>query len=93
MTIRIGTGTPINHAKAAAWSINVFEEVLYGGPTDLWGRAWTVNEINGVNFGVGVRATMYDYPDPDDDLVGKRTPRPEKSLDVGRRVLCHNPER
>jgi hypothetical protein len=31
----------------------------YGGLADLWGRAWTVDEINDVQFGVSLRYTHY----------------------------------
>ena len=38
-----GTGAP--------WSTSD-EQVVYGGPTDLWGRAWTTAELKGASFGV-----------------------------------------
>ena len=33
----------------------------YGGPTDLWGSAWSAAEINGINFGIGLSSWYYSY--------------------------------
>jgi hypothetical protein len=66
--------TAVNRASAASWTAGAIEDFTYGGPSDLWGRTWTAAEINTISL--GIRVTMFDYPDPDDDLV-PATPRVE----------------
>jgi hypothetical protein len=61
--------TAISRATTTSWNPSAYEEVIYGGPSDVWGRAWTAAEVNSIAFGVGVRATMVGFPDPAVDLV------------------------
>jgi hypothetical protein len=62
--------TLVNRASATTWQPITIASFIYGGPSDLWGRTWTPAEINASSFGVGVRVAMFNYPDPNDDLVG-----------------------
>jgi hypothetical protein len=62
--------TLMNRASATTWTESAVESFNYGGATDLWGRTWTAAEINSSNFGVGIRVTMFNFPDPSVDLVG-----------------------
>ena len=43
------------HALPAAWSTDV-TWVSYGGPTDLWGEAWTPSDLNSPDFGLALSA-------------------------------------
>ena len=61
--------TPTNHASNATWPSMAYAYATYGGPADLWGTTWTAAQINNANFGFGIRATMFMYPDPAVDLV------------------------
>lgn len=39
-----------NKALAQNWP-TTDEQIVYGGPTDLWGRTWTTAELKGATFG------------------------------------------
>lgn len=42
------------------WWAGDFSWVEYGGAVDLWGAAWTVEQVNASTFGVGLRTKNYD---------------------------------
>jgi hypothetical protein len=42
------------HATASAWT--PFEDIAYGGATDLWGQTWSTSEIESSAFGVAISA-------------------------------------
>lgn len=46
-----------NNANPLAWP-TADAYVTYGGPTDLWGRSWTVADINDPGFGAAVSALV-----------------------------------
>jgi hypothetical protein len=44
--------------KTATWPVSESMWRIYGGPSDLWGNAWTVANINATTFGVALSASM-----------------------------------
>lgn len=54
--VRGGMIGDLNHARTTPWD-STFEAVEYGGPTDLWGEAWTPAVINSPDFGVAIAVT------------------------------------
>jgi hypothetical protein len=60
-TVRlVSAGGPVggNRARGTTWA-GIATDVQYGGPSDLWGRAWTVEEVNDPSFGVAL-AVRYE---------------------------------
>lgn len=53
--IRGGVVGAADRSKPAKWTAS-FENVTYGGPTDLWGETWTPADINSASFGVALSA-------------------------------------
>ena len=45
---------------ATAWPWDVLTNIIYGGPSSLWGDTWTPAEINASTFGVQVGALSTD---------------------------------
>ncbi len=52
-----GTITGTEHAQAGNWP-SVLTQTTYGGPTDLWGVAWTAADVNHVDFGMVIAVTQ-----------------------------------
>lgn len=52
---KAGTLGGTNNANGLAWP-TTDAYVTYGGPIDLWGRTWTVADINDPSFGTAVAA-------------------------------------
>lgn len=48
--------TDPNKANANPWA-NLNTTVVYGGPTDLWGRTWSYSDLDSPQFGVVISAT------------------------------------
>lgn len=38
--------------------------ITFGGPTDLWGQPWTVDDINRTDFGKAVPSSCLPLPEP-----------------------------
>ncbi len=58
LVVRLRNGGAVGDNKADTandWTL-LDETVGYGGPTDTWGRAWTVAEVNAGTFGVQLSA-------------------------------------
>lgn len=53
--IKGGVVTGNNKATTTYWG-DSFQEITYGGSSDLWGTTWTRAEINSSNFGVALSA-------------------------------------
>ena len=51
--VKGGVITGTNLASGTIWPTSFFT-ATYGGPTNLWGTTWTVDDINSVNFGVAL---------------------------------------
>lgn len=51
----LNTTTP-NKATTEVWA-NLNTTVTYGGPTDLWGKTWTYDELDSPQFGIVISAT------------------------------------
>lgn len=53
----VSGGGPVggNRSLGALWA-RLPTDVTYGGPADLWGREWTVAEVNDPSFGVALAA-------------------------------------
>jgi hypothetical protein len=45
-----------DRATATPWNAPPFENVDYGGPTDLWNETWTPADVNAADFGVALAA-------------------------------------
>ena len=62
-SVRLTTGGSYvgdDKARAAACLIDGASTITYGGPTDTWGRTWTVAEINASTFGIGYSGAEAD---------------------------------
>ncbi len=55
--VKNGTILTTNKATGTNWSTND-TEIVYGGASDLWGDAFTYNDINSANFGVVLSASI-----------------------------------
>jgi hypothetical protein len=45
-----------DRAQPTTWNGPPFENVDYGGPTDLWNETWTPADVNAADFGVALAA-------------------------------------
>jgi len=55
----LNAGTPVgvnNGFISTSWPTSD-AYVTYGGPTDVWGRSWTVSEINSTGFGAAMSSS------------------------------------
>lgn len=59
--VRAGVIETTNRAVALNWSSGLRWD-SYGGPTDLWGAAWTPADINNAGFGVVMDAYWSGIP-------------------------------
>lgn len=54
--LKAGVATGNNKADVVTSWPGAFTSASYGGAADLWGAAWTPNDINNANFGVQISA-------------------------------------
>jgi hypothetical protein len=57
-----------NRSTGAIWDAT-FRTLTYGGPTDLWGSAWTPDDVNASGFGMALRTEWRGSAGNDDSLV------------------------
>lgn len=55
-------GVPVGDDKATAthWPDMGLDDTVYGGDGDLWGEAWSIEEIEASGFGVAIAAECWD---------------------------------
>jgi hypothetical protein len=52
--IKAGSVGGLDRSRPEKWAAGAFQEVTYGGPTDLWGENWTVADLIAPEFGVAM---------------------------------------
>jgi len=52
--IKGGRVDGLDRSRPEQWGTGSFQEVTYGGPTDLWGEDWTVADLTAPEFGVAM---------------------------------------
>jgi hypothetical protein len=60
--------TAQNKASATAYTTTDAAQ-QYGGPTDLWGLAWTADDVNGAGFGIAVSCATSGMDQEDSDTA------------------------
>jgi hypothetical protein len=60
--------TTENKAVAGDWT-DAWTYITYGGPTDLWGLAWTPDDINAARFGAALRTVWSGRAGNNDTFV------------------------
>jgi hypothetical protein len=63
--IKGGTIGGTNKAVGGNWGSSETPQ-SYGGPTDLWGNAWTAEDVNDASFGIAMSGSLSG--DPDDGM-------------------------